>query len=118
LASELNDKLNLLSFDERLKDLKILYILERSCVSGSRLDARWAISLSNLRSVYPNSARRMRDELLMGEEDMEAIIDFVLHHEDQIQDPALQTSGNSSKPPSASDDLRHPDEGDASSLSM
>jgi len=106
------------ALSERLKEIRILYDLEHKCMSGIRLDTRSGVTLNNLRTLYPGSAQRIRDEINMGEVDDQRIIEFVSLCEDRPQIVATPTFGGASTPKGQSNRLRLPEEDDVDDLSL
>lgn len=75
-------RLSLSEIAIRIEDLRMLCELERRTLNRVRLSVRNAISLQSLRSAYPGASARIRDELLAGEQDDVAIIEYACANED------------------------------------
>lgn len=125
---ETGAKLCLVDLAKRLEDLRLLCELERRTLARQRLCVRDVISLNALRDAYPGSAVRIRDELLMGEEDEDRLLAFTCEREDldhpdwlrrevEMETPR-SVSAARSPPNRESDCPRRPDGTDADDPSL
>lgn len=61
-----------------VEDLRSLMTLERRLVDKERLSTRDVITLDSLRSYYPRTATRVREEIIQGTLDEEDLINYMM----------------------------------------